>query len=399
MTFTEKARIYLDHNATTGLFPEVESLVPVWMKSWGNPSSIHFMGRDPKLLMRESRNNIAKLLGCDALEILFTSCGSESNNTVLKGVFAALESTHPKKKHLLIGAMEHPSVLKAAEFLSKAGVVVEKIQIDRQGKVDLEKFKNQLRPGETALVSMMLASNETGAIFPIREMAKLTHEVQALFHTDAVQALGKIPLNLHDLDVDYASLAGHKFYCLRGSGVLYQKKGAPLESLIHGGGHERSRRAGTENTLAIASLGKMAEYASEISERYIFMRDLRDYMEAEVLKMIPNMRINHVETRRLPNTSSMVVLGVDGESLLMNLDMEGISVSTGAACSSGSQEPSPALIAMGLSRADAQSSLRVSLGWRTTRDEIDTFVRTLKLVVERLRYKMSELGGINVELR
>jgi len=238
---------------------------------------------------------------------------------------------------------------------------------------------------KTALVSVMFANNETGNIFPVKELAALAHAKGALFHADCVQALGKIPLNVRDLGVDLASFSGHKFYSLKGSGFLYVRKGVQLESLIHGGGQERHRRGGTENTLAIAALGAMCELRSEVAGRALAVHDLRDHLEARVMAEIPGATVTGGASPRLPNTSSLVIPGVDGETLLMNLDMRGFSVSTGAACSSGSPEPSPVLLAMGLTRAEAQSSLRLGLGWGNTRTEIDFFVNELVQVVRHLR--------------
>jgi len=379
-----KEKVYLDNNATTFLHPRLREMVPLWLEHSGNPSSIHWGGRGPKNLIREARQNVAHMIGSDILEVVFTASGSESNNTILKGVYFQQMKAPKPRRHYLIGAVEHPSVLVTSKFLESLGAEIDYIPVTPEGSIDLDVFKSKLRP-DTALVSCMLANNETGSIFPIKKMAALAHDVGALFHTDAVQALGKIPVNVKDLGVDFASLAGHKFYSLRGVGVLYQKRGTSFESLIHGGGQERHRRAGTENTLAIASLGFMAGEIKNLQSYYENMKSLRDHFESQVLERIPNVSITGSLSPRLPNTSSLVIEGVEGETLLMNLDMEGFAISTGAACSSGNPEPSSTLMAMGLTRRQAQSSLRVSLGWQTRREEIEAFILCLEDVVQRLR--------------
>jgi cysteine desulfurase len=380
--------VYLDHNATTPLAAELQPKIAEWLSVWGNPSSIHWAGRKPKTLMRDARRNIANMLGCDPLEVVFTSGGTEANNLALKGVFEAFHKPSDLRgefrNHYLISAVEHPSIRRTAEFLSDKGAEVEFIPVHRNGCIDLEAYARLLRP-TTALVSVMFANNETGNIFPITKLARLAHEQGALFHTDAVQALGKIPFNLTKMGVDLATVSGHKFYALKGCGVLYVRRGVKIESLIHGGGQERHRRGGTENLLAICALGAMAEKASEVSERATALKIMRDEFEARVLAEIPGSTVTGSEGERLSNTSSLIIPGVDGETLLMNLDLRGYAVSTGAACSSGSPEPSPVLLAMGLTRQEAQNSLRVGLGWSTTPEQVNQFVDTLKEVVTHIR--------------
>lgn len=381
--------IYLDHNATSPLAPELKPKIVEWLDAWGNPSSIHQAGRKPKALIRDSRKSIAHMIGCDQLEVIFTSGGSESNNLAIKGVFEHMHSPGAilptgYRNRYLFSSVEHPSVIRTAEFLKSRGAEVEFIKVGRDGQIDFEHYESLLND-KTAMVSVMLANNETGAIFPIRKMAELAHQNGALFHTDAVQALGKIPVNVHELGVDLASFSGHKFYSLKGCGVLFAKKGTQLESLIHGGGQERHRRGGTENLVAIAALGEMAKRSHEVSAKAQALSQLRDYLEERSKLEIGCLKITAEETTRLPNTSSMIIEGIDGETLLMNLDMMGFAVSTGAACSSGSPEPSPVLLAMGITRDEAQSSLRVGLGWSTTREQIDQFIDALKEVVARIR--------------
>lgn len=386
--------IYFDHNSTTSPAYEVRQGLAQWLEAWGNPSSIHQSGRAPKALMRWARTQIAQMIGADILELVFTASGSESNNLALKGVFYKFKNT--SRNHYLISRIEHPSVLKTAQFLSSQGAEVEFIDVNQNGEVDLEAFEKQVRP-TTALVSVMLANNETGVILPIKKMSKIAHEKGALFHTDAVQALGKMLFSVRDLGVDLASFSGHKFYALKGAGVLFVKRGTTIEPLIHGGGQERSRRAGTENLLAIASLAAMSDRLKQVEAKLVEIQALRDELESKVLSCISGAKITGKNGKRLSNTSSIVLENVDGETLLMNLDMEGVCVSTGAACSSGSQEPSPSLRAMGLTREEAQSSLRISLGWHTTSQEVSQFCEILQKTVARIRQFSSEVKTPNSE--
>ncbi len=385
LTQSSKNQIYLDHNATTPPDAEVLARVANWARDWGNPSSIHQAGRGPKARLRDARAAIASMIGCSSLEVIFTSCGSESNSTALLGSLQALRHRGDVRRHILASSLEHPSIRRTLEVLKQDGYEIEYVPVDRSGLVSADAFRARIRAGETVLITCMFVNNETGVIQPVKEIAKLAKANGALVHTDAVQALGKIPVNLIDLGVDYASFAGHKFYALRGAAVLFARKGAPLNPLIQGGGQERSRRGGTENTLAIASLGYMCTRASEVVERGLRMAFLRDHFEARVQREISDVTVTGQQSPRICSTSSLLIPGIDGETLLMSLDMEGIAVSTGAACSSGSPEPSPVLLAMGLTREEAQCSLRVGVGWATTEEEIDIFVDVLKKVVLRLR--------------
>lgn len=381
---------YFDHNATTPVCKEVLESLPEFAQAWGNPSSIHWGGRQPKNILRDARKAVAEAVGASPLEIIFTSGGSEANNAVLKGLFDHYQTAQylaPGQKcrtHYMCSEVEHPSVMKTMQHLKSLGARVDFIPVNRRGEIDLKFYEEHLSE-ETALVSVMFANNETGTLFPIREMAEMAHKRGALFHTDAVQAFGKVKVRLHDLGVDFASFSGHKFYSVKGSGFLYQRKGSNVTPLIHGGAQERHRRGGTENTLGIGCLGVVAKRSSEIEAKAAHMAVLRDHMEARILNEISDVTVTAGETPRLSNTSSLVLRGVDGETMLMSLDIKGYAVSTGAACSSGNPEPSPVLLAMGLSRAEAQNSLRVSLGWESTLDEVNLFVDTLKTVVDRLR--------------
>ncbi len=376
--------IYLDHNATTPLLPETEKFVVANLSTFGNPSSIHWAGRKSKALIREARTNLSQFLKISPLEIIFSSGASESNNTIIKTTFL-----HSSKKHFMCSMVEHPSVIKTMQYIQGLGAKVDFIPVSRDGIIDLEFFKKHLSK-DTALVSVMLANNETGNIFPIQEMARLAHEVGALFHTDAVQALGKHDINLNELGVDYASFSGHKFYAMKGSGILFSKKGVPQISLMHGGAQERHRRGGTENLIGIASFGEVARIALShgpgfIEKKSSDIKVLRDHMEKRILSEITEVSVMAAQSSRLTNTSSLFLKDVDGETLLMNLDIKGYAVSTGAACSSGNPEPSPVLLSMGLTRTEAQTSLRLSLGWENTLEQVNQFVDDLKISVRKIR--------------
>lgn len=373
--------IYFDHNATSPVHPDVKARIPEWLDLWGNPSSIHWAGRGPKALMRQARQSLADMLGVQPLELIFTGGGSEANNLALKGL---CEKPVGGRDQVIISAVEHPSLTKAALALRPRGYTVDVVRVSREGELDLAHLESLLS-SRTALVSIMRANNETGHVFPIETVARLAHAAGAWVHCDAVQALGKIPLRLPELGADLVSLSGHKFYALKGCGVLYARRGVNLSSLVSGGGQERGRRAGTENLLAIASLGLMCGKADEVVAQGERLACLRDAMEVRICREIEGVHVTGAAGVRLPNTSSLVLAGVDGETLLMNLDVRGFAVSTGAACSSGSPEPSPVLLAMGLTREEAQSSLRLSLGWETTAEDVDYFVDELKKVVARLR--------------
>lgn len=394
-------QFYFDNNATTPICAEVVSELPELIKIWGNPSSIHWGGRAPKNILRDARKMIAESIGASVLELIFTSGGTESNNTIIRGVF---DYWHAKAKeesltedsvrdHYMCSAVEHPAVMKTMLHLSELGAKVDIIPVGRDGKLDLDFLKSHLSK-KTALVSVMAANNETGTLFPISEIADLVHSFGALFHSDCVQAFGKIPVRVYDLKVDYASFSAHKVNALKGTGVSFVKKGAPYLPMILGGGQERHRRGGTENVLGIAALGIAVHRFKDVSSKAEQMAAIRDHFELRVLKEIGDVSVTAGESPRLPNTSSLVLKGCDGETLLMGLDIKGYAVSTGAACSSGNPEPSPVLLNMGLTRAEAQNSLRVSIGWGTTLEEVDTFVDVLKSVVERLRNIGTEVQNV-----
>lgn len=362
--------------------------MPQLLQLWGNPSSIHLASRGPKTILRETKKKLADYLKVSSLEIIFNSGASEGNNTVLKSVWNTFRpSNHfgqPVKNEFLISAVEHPSITKTAQFLETEGAIVHWIPVSRDGELDLNFIKEKLNE-RTALVSVMFANNETGTVFPIKEIVSLAKTKNVLVHSDCVQAFGKTDFNLQDLGVDYATISAHKFYALKGCGVLFVRKNSPYINLIHGGGQERSRRGGTENILGIASLGVMVEELSLVTSKEAEIKNLRNHFENEIKKQLMGVSVTCEKSVRLSNTSSLIIEGVDGETLLVSLDLKGFAVSTGAACSSGNPEPSPVLLAVGLTRQEAQNSLRVSLGWTTTKEHIDLFIHQLVEVVEHLR--------------
>ncbi|MDZ4678503.1 MAG: cysteine desulfurase family protein [Oligoflexia bacterium] len=376
------SRIYLDYNATTPLHPELVLAVTQAIAKFGNPSSVHWAGRESKKAISMARENISKFLNIDPLEIVFTAGGSEANNLVLKGAIGILAET---RREIISSTVEHPSVLKTMDYLKKKGFIIKWLKVSKDGSVDLTQLDTLLTP-QTGLVTIQLVNNETGNIFPLKEITSRAHSVGALVHSDMVQALGKIPIDLKDLGVDFASFAGHKFYSLKGSGFLYVKSGKRLESLIHGGGQERSRRAGTENTLAISSLGEAVKILgpriNETSER---LKQFRDQLEEKIKTNISDCFITGDKSLRVANTINVTFSNTDGETLLINLDTQGFAVSSGAACSSGSQEPSPVLTAMGLTSEEASQSLRISLGWLTTQEEVSSFYEALIKAITKMR--------------
>lgn len=380
-------RVYLDHNATTPHSPRLVSRWHELISLSGNPSSIHQDSRAPKAVLRETRMKIAQNLSCHPLEVIFNSGASEGNSSVLLSVY--MSSQNSKRDEFVISAVEHPSVMKTAKYLQSLGAKVYIAPVNRQGEINWT-YLEQVITERTALVSVMYANNETGTIFPIKKISELAHQRGALMHSDCVQALGKVQLSLAELNLDYATFSAHKFYSTKGTGFCYVKKSAPWTPLVHGGGQERHRRGGTENIIGLAALNIVMEDFSLLAEQMKKVSHLRNQMENLIQQQIAGVQINCQTRERLGNTSSLIISDVDGETLLMSLDLKGFSVSTGAACSSGNPEPSPVLLSIGLSREEAQSSLRVSLGWQNTEEEITEFVKTLKEVVEKLRLLKQE---------
>ena len=380
--------IYLDANATTPVLPEVvAAMQPFWTERFGNPSSAHAAGQRTRAAVERARGAVAALLGCTAREIVFTSGGTEGDNLALTGVLQPfLDRREPA--HLITTAIEHHAVLNAAESLERRGVEVTFLRPDRSGVIAPSALEAALRP-HTRLVSVMLANNETGAIQPVGKLARIAKAHGALVHTDAVQAAGKLPIDLAGefKNVDLLTISGHKMYAPQGTGALFVRKGVALAPLFHGGPHERQRRAGTENVPGIAGLGCAAELARAwlVSAGPLQMSGLRDQLECGLLAAIPGSAVNAAEAARMGNTTSLRINGIDAERLLIALDLQGVAASFGAACQSGATEPSHVLLAMGLSPAEARSSLRFSLSRLTTETEIDRALAIVIAAVQRMR--------------
>jgi len=381
--------IYLDHAATTYVKPQVlDVMLPYFTEHFGNPSSLHAVGRDAHKAIDAARTAIAKAIGARPEEICFTGGGSESDNMALKGV---AEAYAKKGNHIITTAIEHHAILHTCEWLEKnRGCEVTYLPVDAEGKVTAEQVEAAIRPN-TILISVMAANNEIGTLEPIKEIGAVAKKHGILFHTDAVQAVGAIPIDVNEMNVDLLSLTAHKFYGPKGIGALYIRKGVRVPSLIHGGAQERNRRAGTENLAGIVGLGKAIELATgrleESSNRLI---RLRDKLIDGLLERIPYSRLNGHRTDRLPNNVNLCFRYIEGESLLLRLDMEGIEGSSGSACTSGSLDPSHVLLAIGLPHEVAHGSLRLTLGDGTTEEDIDYVLDTLPGIVKTLR-EMSPL--------
>jgi cysteine desulfurase len=376
-------RIYLDHNATTPITPEVlAAMLPYLTEEFGNASSIHAYGQNARGAVERARSSVADLVGARAAEIMFTSGGTESNNHAILGAAAAAPG---KARHVITSAIEHVAVLDPCRALAKSGIDLTVLPVDREGLVNPEDVRNAIRP-ETVLITLMLANNEIGTIEPIAGIGKIAAEMGIALHTDAVQAAGKIPIEVDKLGVDLLSISAHKFGGPKGVGALYIRKGTQLGPLMYGGHLERDRRPGTEDVAAIAGMGKAAELAlagmSEESER---VRSLRDRLEQGLLGRVPHSWVNGARAPRVPNTANLTFPFIEGEAMVIALDLKGIACSTGAACSSGALEPSHVLMALGLVPEDARATLRLSLGHQTTEKEIDFALETIPPVIERLR--------------
>ena len=379
----DKKRVYLDYNATTPPAGILYKKLPEWLACWGNPSSIHQEGQKARSFLARSKAHLANFIGCRPLELILTSGGSEANNMAIKGLSEKL--AHSGRDEIILSAMEHLSVqVPMEEVAQKKGWKIKYIPVSSEGELDLKAYKQALSE-RTLMVSCMYANNETGNIFPISKLVKWAHEVGAYFHCDAIQALGKEDLNLHKLGVDTASLSAHKFYSLKGTGVLYCRKGLLLENLIHGGPQERRRRAGTENVLGIACWAEVAQEGQKILGHLSEWRVWRDEMEKNILSALPDARVLGAKNKRLGNTSCIFIPGVDGETLLINMDLKGYSFSVGSACHSGSLNPSFVLMAMGLSEKEARGAIRVSLGLGLKKKQLEKFVFDLLDSVQRIR--------------
>ena len=378
-----KKLIYLDNAATTKTAPKVvEAMLPYFSDHFGNPSSVYSLAAESKKAVTEAREIIARALGAEAEEIYFTAGGSEADNWALK---SAAECYQNKGKHIITTKIEHHAVLHTCEWLEKRGFEVTYLNVDENGVVKLEELKKAIRP-DTILISVMFANNEIGTLEPIKEIGEIAREKGILFHTDAVQAFGQLPINVDEYHIDMLSSSGHKLNGPKGIGFLYIRKGLKLRSFIHGGAQERKRRAGTENVPGIVGFGKAVERAvSTMEERTKEERKLRDYLIDRVLKEIPYTRLNGHRTNRLPNNANFSFQFIEGESLLIMLDMKGICGSSGSACTSGSLDPSHVLLAIGLPHEIAHGSLRLTLNEEITREDLDFVVEQLKRIIERLR--------------
>jgi cysteine desulfurase len=374
--------VYLDNNATTMVAPEVlEEMLPFFGELYGNPSSMHTFGGQVGIRLKQARTDIAEVLGCRADELIFTSCGSEGDNTAILSALAA----QPDKRHLITTRVEHPAVLSLAKHLEEKGYEITLLGVDESGRLDIEELKGAIRK-DTAIVSIMYANNETGTIFPIPEIAALCKARGVLFHTDAVQAVGKVDIDLGKLPVDMLVLSGHKLHAPKGVGVLYVRRGTPFRPFLIGGHQERGRRAGTENTAGIIGLAKAMKLAKEnMANENSTVKALRDRLESGLLATIPHSQINGDIGHRLPNTSSIAFKFVEGEAILLMLDQYGICASSGSACTSGSLEPSHVLRAMGVPFTFAHGSIRFSLSRYTTDAEVDLVLDKLPGIIETLR--------------
>jgi cysteine desulfurase len=381
-------RVYFDHAATTPVRKEVlMEMLPYFMENFGNASSLHYEGVFALKAIEEARKKVAELLRADPSEIYFTSGGTESDNMALKGIALALRD---KGKHIIVSSIEHHAVLNTALSLKRLGYDITVLPVDSKGFVDPAEVKKSIRK-DTVLISIMLANNEIGTIQPISEISEIAKEASVYLHTDAVQVVGNYPVDVNDLGCDLLSLSAHKFYGPKGIGAIYIRKGTKILPLLDGGGHEKGKRSGTYNTPGIVGLGKASELAvSEMDERVMKVANLRDRIIDGVLNSVPDVILNGDRVKRLPGNANFSIRYIEGESLILSLDAEGFSVSTGSACSSHSLKVSHVLSAIGLNPVDAQGSLRVTVGLDNTEEEIDRFLAVLPRVVGRLR-KISPL--------
>ena len=376
-------KVYFDHNATTPVHPEAAKAVqPFLGELFGNPSSIHFTGRNVRKAVEDARAAIAAFYGCHPLEVIFTSSGTESGNLALKGV-AYLPGN--EGKHIVTSMVEHPSILNTCRFLEKHGYRVSYVPVNRQGIVEPESVRKAIEPN-TILVSIMAANNETGCLMPIAEIGEIARTAGALMHTDAVQATGKIPLDWNELPVDLLTFSGHKVNALKGAGGLLLRKGVKISSILQGGHQEMGLRGGTENIVGIVAMGTAFSFLKESMDFELTeVRRLRDAFERGIFDRIPEVVLNGHPTQRLPNTLNVSFRYVEGEALLLNLDMLGIACSSGSACTSGSLAASPVLLTMGVDPTDAQGALRFSLGYGNSFEDVSYALNTLETVVDKLR--------------
>jgi cysteine desulfurase len=374
--------VYVDNNATTKVAPEVlEVMLPYFSEYYGNPSSMHFFGGQVQKKVDEARVRAADFLGAEPSEIVFTSCGTESDNAAILGTL----DSYPEKRHLITSRVEHPAVGNVSTYLGRKGYRVTELSVDREGRLDLDELRESVTD-ETTLVTIMYANNETGVIFPMEEIGEIVKARGIPFHTDAVQAAGKIPLDMKKSKIDMLSISGHKLHAPKGIGVLYIRKGTKFSPFLIGGHQEKGRRGGTENVPYIIGLGKACELAKRhLDEENTRVKALRDYLEAKILEKIPNTLVNGDGVHRLPNTVSVSFEYVEGESILLLLSDLGICASSGSACTSGSLEPSHVLRAMGVPFTAAHGSIRFSLSIYNTKEEMDYIIEHLPPIIQRLR--------------
>lgn len=374
---------YFDNAATTRTDDEVlKEMLPYFSQSYGNPSSIYKIGRENRKAVEEAREKVAKAINVEPNEIYFTAGGSESDNTAIRGIAYAYKQ---RGNHIITSKIEHPAVLETCKQLEKEGFEVSYIGVDEKGIVNLEELKNSIKE-TTTLITIMFANNEIGTIEPIKEIGKIAKENNIIFHTDAVQAVGSVKIDVKEMNIDSLSLSGHKFYGPKGIGALYVKKSVRFQKFVNGGHQEKNKRAGTENVPGIVGLGKAIEVAySNLEEHNKKIKELRDYYVEEVKKRIPYIKINGDMENRLPGNSNISFRFIEGEGLLLNLDLKGICASSGSACTSGSLDPSHVLLAIGLPHEIAHGSLRITIGKYNTKEEVDYLLNNLEEIVSRLR--------------
>ena len=375
--------VYADHSATTAVRPEVlEAMLPYFTEQYGNASSIYQVAQESKMALEAARKQVARGIGARAREIYFTGCGTEADNWAIKGIAEALAA---KGKHIITSAVEHHAVLHTCEYLEKKGYRITYLPVDADGVVSMDALKKAI-DDETILVSIMMANNEIGTINPVEEIGAICREKKVLFHVDAVQALGTLPIDVEAMKIDMLSMSAHKLYGPKGVGALYVRKGIRLPSFLHGGAQESKRRAGTENVAGIVGFGKAVELATaEMEERAVKLRELRDRLIDGILEAIPHSRLNGHRTNRLPGHANFSFEFIEGESMLMLLDMNGIYASSGSACTSGSLDPSHVLLAIGLPHEIAHGSLRLTLGRENTMEDVDYILEKLPPIVQKLR--------------
>ena len=379
---------YFDHAATTFVSNEViKEMLPYFEIEYGNPSSIYSIGRKTKKAIEDARDKVAAAINADPKEIYFTSCGSESDNLAIKGVALA---NRDKGKHIITTKIEHPAVLNTCKWLEKEGFDVTYLNVDKNGKISLENLKKAIR-SDTILISIMFANNEIGTIQPIKEVGAIAKAHNIYFHTDSVQAIGNVKIDVKEMNIDLLSMSAHKFYGPKGVGALYVRSGVDFSKIQDGGHQERNKRAGTENVPGIVGMGKAITIAChDLEENNNYLQNLRDYYIAQIEEKIPYVKINGDREDRLPGNANISFKYVDGESLLLNLDLKGICASSGSACSSGSIDPSHVLLAIGLESEEAQGALRVTFGKENTKEDVDYLVENLVEIVQNLRNMSQE---------